>query len=99
MKVLIVEDEEALSSVLQEKFNNEGYQTQIVRDGEEALKMASTFNPEIILLDLIIPKKDGLTVLAELKSDPALRTIPVIVLSNLNYLHFLTYACFFNAGL
>lgn len=84
MKVLIVEDEEALSSVLQEKFNNEGYETKIARDGEEVLGLAESFRPDMILLDLILPKKDGLAVLAELKANPKLKTMPVIVLSNLS---------------
>jgi len=82
-KVLIVEDEEALSSIVKEEFKNQGYDAKIAKDGEEALKMAKSFRPNILLLDLILPKKGGLDVLKELKADDELKNIPVIVLSNL----------------
>jgi len=83
MKVLIVEDEDVLSLVLEEKFQNEGYETMIARDGEEAQPKAGKFKPDAILLDLILPKKGGMEVLEGLKADSELKLIPVIVLSNL----------------
>ena len=83
MNILIVEDEDVLSSVLEEKFKNEGYDVMVAHDGEEAQPKAVKFKPDIILLDLILPKKLGLAVLEGLKSDAELKLIPVIVLSNL----------------
>jgi len=83
MKILIVEDEDVLALVLEEKFKNEGYQVMIARDGEEARSKIEKFRPNIILLDLILPKKEGMRVLEDIKSDSELKLIPVIVLSNL----------------
>jgi DNA-binding response OmpR family regulator len=83
MKILIVEDEKILSMVLEEKFKDEAFDTKVAADGEEAMAFAASFSPDIILLDLILPKKDGFEVLKELKSDPKLQDITVIVLSNL----------------
>lgn len=83
MKILIVEDEDVLSLVLEEKFKNEGYEVMIASDGEQAKPKAQKFKPDVILLDLILPKKGGLDVLAELKVDPELKIVPVVVLSNL----------------
>ena len=83
MKILIVEDEDVLSAVLEEKFKDVGYDVAVARDGEEAETMAAKFKPNLILLDLILPKKDGLAVLESLKSDSEMKLIPVVVLSNL----------------
>ncbi len=83
MKILIVEDEETLIKVLREKFENENFAVKMAYDGGVALPMAKDFKPDLILLDIILPKKDGLTVLEEIKADPELASIPVIMLSNL----------------
>jgi len=83
MKILIVEDEDVLSLVLEEKFKNEGYDVMIAKDGEEAQPKIEKFKPDVILLDLILPKKGGMEVLESIKSDSELKLIPVIVLSNL----------------
>ena len=83
MKVLIVEDEEALRKVLQEKMENAGFQTFAAKDGDEGWNMAKSKNPDIILLDLVLPKRTGFEVLDALKKDPEIKAIPVIVLSNL----------------
>ena len=68
-----------------EQFQEEETRTLLsqVEEFQEALKLARSFNPELILLDLILPKKSGLQVLEELKADDNLKKIPVIVLSNL----------------
>lgn len=84
MKILIVEDENTLSYVLKEKFKNEGYSVVIAEDGEEACVAAHKFLPDVILLDLRLPKKHGLKVLEELKADEELKSIPVLILSNLD---------------
>lgn len=83
-KILIVEDEEALSRVMAEKLKNGGYETEIARDGAAALPMARKFRPDLILLDLLLPKKNGFEVLGDLKKNTDLKNIPVIVLSNLD---------------
>lgn len=83
MKVLIVEDEEALRKVLQEKMEHAGFETFAAKDGDEGWDMAKNKNPDIILLDLILPKHTGFDVLATLKQDPGLKDVPVFILSNL----------------
>ena len=83
MKILIIEDEDVLAKVLEEKFKKIGFTTKIAKDGEEATKMAKAFKPNLILLDLMLPKKDGFVVLKELKGDEFLKEIPVVIISNL----------------
>lgn len=81
MKILIAEDEEILRKVLSEKFKKEKFIVEAATDGEAALSLAKSFKPDMILLDIIMPKKDGLEVLEELKSDNDLQDIPVIMVS------------------
>ncbi len=76
MKILIVEDEEILLKVLQEKFEKENFAVRMVNDGEAVLSTAKNFKPDLILLDIILPKKDGLAALAGLKPIPNLRIRP-----------------------
>lgn len=83
MKILVVEDEEVLAKVLQEKLERSGYEVAIAADGEAALVRAKDFSPDAIVLDLLLPKKNGFEVLELLKSDQGLKAIPVIVVSNL----------------
>lgn len=82
-KVMIVEDDEHISKVYEIKFAKEGIPTSVARDGEDAVKKIAAENPNVIILDLMIPKKDGFWVLEEIKKVPALAKIPVLVLSNL----------------
>lgn len=83
MRIVIVEDEIALVRVLGEKFRREGFDVAIATNGDDALKVVRSEEPDLVLLDLILPKKDGFAVLQEMKSDAELRPIPVVVLSNL----------------
>jgi DNA-binding response OmpR family regulator len=83
-KILIVEDEKVLSDLVENEFDSMGFDARVAGDGELAMRLARSFDPDVIMLDLILPKKGGLDVLKELKIDPALKTIPVIVLSNLS---------------
>ena len=83
-KILIVEDEETLYKVIKEEFEEKGYKIKIAVDGASVMEKAKNFSPDIIILDIILPKEDGLQVLAELKADPVLKSIPVIMLSNLS---------------
>ncbi|MFA6476079.1 MAG: response regulator [Candidatus Paceibacterota bacterium] len=84
MKILIIEDEEILGKVLEEKFIEEKFEVELVADGDRALAAAKKFKPDVILLDIILPNVDGLEVLASLKADDDLSIVPVIMLSNLD---------------
>lgn len=81
--ILIVEDDEILLRALYMQFKGAGYTLASAEDGEVAMEIAQRIHPDLILLDLLLPKKDGFEVLHDLKSDPKLKDIPVIVLSNL----------------
>lgn len=82
-KILFIEDEEALQRALSDTLIGAGYEVLQAIDGDAGLEIARKSLPDIILLDLILPKKNGFEVLQELKSDPATKDIPVIVLTNL----------------
>lgn len=81
-KILIVEDDEFLAGMYVTKLTKEGFDVVLASDGEDALVKVKE-KPVLILLDILLPKKDGFTVLKELKSDAATRNIPVILLTNL----------------
>ena len=82
--ILVVEDESFLSKVLAERLEDEGFkQVDVAGNGEEAISKVKEHRPDIILLDMILPKMNGFEVLETLKADPKLKIIPVIVLSNL----------------
>ena len=83
MKILIVEDEKILREVLRDEFVHHQFNVETARDGEEALMKAKTMEIDFILLDLMLPKKNGFEVLEALQADPATESIPVIILSNL----------------
>ncbi|TSC94028.1 MAG: Response regulators consisting of a CheY-like receiver domain and a winged-helix DNA-binding domain [Parcubacteria group bacterium Licking1014_1] len=81
--ILIVEDEDFLIRALQDNLTAEGYTVDTAKDGEEAIEKIGKKKPNLILLDLLMPKKDGFYVLEELKKNPQWKLIPVIVLSNI----------------
>ncbi|MCX6766713.1 MAG: response regulator [Candidatus Moranbacteria bacterium] len=81
-KILIIEDDRALQSALVEILTQEGYETASAFDGEEGVQKSRTEKPDLILLDLILPKKDGFEVLSEIKNSPS-KNIPVLILTNL----------------
>lgn len=82
--IIVVEDESFLSKVLAERLEDEGFgQITVAGNGEEALAMIKQHNPDIVLLDMILPKMNGFEVLEVLQADPKLKKIPVLVLSNL----------------
>jgi DNA-binding response OmpR family regulator len=82
-KILFIEDESALQKTFGEILKQEGFEMISALDGESGLNLAKTKKPDLILLDLILPKKDGFEVLKELKEDEKTKEIPVIVLTNL----------------
>jgi DNA-binding response OmpR family regulator len=81
--ILLVEDDTFLSSMYKTKLEIEGYQVYAALNGESGLKMAQEKKPNLILLDIILPKMNGFEVLEKIKSDKNLKHIPVIMLTNL----------------
>ena len=81
--VFIVEDDEILLRALYILFHEEDYTIATATDGETAVSMAQRLNPDVVLLDLMLPKMNGFDVLQALKADPKLKKTPVVVLSNL----------------
>lgn len=82
-KILIVEDDSFLAGIYHDKFTQSGYMVVSAENGEDGLLLAQRELPDIILLDILLPKMDGFDVLKALKSDFKTRQIPVVVLSNL----------------
>ena len=80
--VLIVEDDYTLANMYAEKFKNDGYEVLLARDGESGFKTATEQKPNIILLDMVLPKYHGLSLLTKLRSHPTGKNIPVIALTN-----------------
>ena len=81
-KILLVEDEEIMINLLQRKLTKEGYEVSIAKDGEEGLKLMKEIKPDLILLDIIMPKMGGFGVMEGMQKDKELKKIPVIVISN-----------------
>jgi DNA-binding response OmpR family regulator len=82
-KILVVEDEVTLNHALFEFLEADGFEVVTASDGEAGLKMAQEEIPDLILLDIVLPKKDGYQVLDELQKDKGTKNIPVILLTNL----------------
>lgn len=78
---MIVEDELPFRQIYRAAFDMHGYEVIEAEDGEEGLKMVQDKQPDLILLDIILPKLSGFDVLTKLKSDPATKDIPVVVYS------------------
>ena len=83
MKIIIIEDDHFFQNFYSVKLNELGYQVEVANNGQEGIDKIKVLLPNLILLDLIMPVKDGFQVLAELKNDPLLSKIPVIVFSTL----------------
>ena len=83
-KVCIVDDDQDILGMYKLRFEQEGYEVVTAMDGEAGLALIRTADPDIVLLDLQMPKVDGMGVLDTLNQDPKLKVIPVIVLSNNN---------------
>lgn len=83
IKILLVEDEPTAQKTLSEILTKQGYAMVSALDGETGLRLARTEKPDLIILDIILPRMEGLDVLAELKKEPETKDIPVIILTNL----------------
>lgn len=81
--VLLVEDDVFLSGIYQKKFEMDGFKVSTANNGEKGLADVKKKKPDIVLLDVLLPKLDGFAVLERLKADVAVKNIPVILLTNL----------------
>lgn len=84
IKILLIEDDQFLLSMYSTKFEIEGFEVVSADDGEKGVKAAESSAPDIILLDIILPKLNGFEVLEKLQADSKLKNIPVILLTNLS---------------
>lgn len=83
-KVLIIEDEEYLREIYKEQFGNDGFTVEVSVDGQEGLEKLSSFIPDVVLLDLFMPRMNGFEVLKIIKSNPLYRDIEVMIITNIN---------------
>lgn len=82
-KILLIEDDNMLREMYSAKFGREGYQVHKSDNGSDGVKIAVEIRPDIILLDIIMPKMDGFAALKELRKKEETQSIPVILLTNL----------------
>jgi len=82
VRVLLVEDDAALAQMYRVKLERDGYTVQVAGDGEEALGLLSRELPDLIFLDVRLPRMDGLTFLERLRADDRTRDVPVVIVSN-----------------
>jgi len=81
-KILIIEDNQIVANVYRNKLAVEGYQIEVALDGENGLKMMRTFQPDIMILDLMLPKMSGVDVIKEVRGEADFAKLPIIVFSN-----------------
>ena len=81
-KILIIEDEEIMINLLQRKLTTEGYEISVAKDGEEGIRAMQEVRPDLVLLDIIMPKMGGFEVMEEMNKNKKLEKIPIIVISN-----------------
>jgi len=82
--ILIVEDEKPLAEALVDKFVSEGFDMLVASDGEEGLDVALKNHPDLILLDIVMPKMDGMTMMKKLREDDWGKSVSIILLTNLS---------------
>ncbi|HOX96420.1 MAG TPA: response regulator [Candidatus Woesebacteria bacterium] len=81
-KIMIVEDDTVLANAIKLSLENEGYELSLATDGEEAERMIKEEIPDLVLLDLLLPIKNGFEILKIIRQDPATKDISVVVLTN-----------------
>jgi DNA-binding response OmpR family regulator len=81
-KVLIIEDDQIVANIYRNKLAAEAYQVEVTLDGESGLKLMRTFQPDVIVLDLMLPKISGVDVIREIRREAELSKLPIIVFSN-----------------
>ena len=82
VRVLFVEDDPTVAQMYKLKLELDGYQVTMAKDGEEGLRLAAEMHPDLIFLDIRLPKMDGLAVLESLRSSNECKDTPVVILSN-----------------
>jgi DNA-binding response OmpR family regulator len=82
VRVLFVEDDPTVAQMYRLKLELDGYQVIMAKDGEEGLRLASEVNPDLVFLDIRLPKIDGFAVLESLRGNEQTRNVPVVILSN-----------------
>ncbi len=82
-KILVAEDDKFLGNAYRVKLSKSGFEVKLATDGDEALKALESFTPDLILLDLVMPVRDGFSTLEEIKSKDEFKHVPVIIASNL----------------
>jgi len=83
-KIVIIEDDALISRMYQKIFLSKGHQVEVAVNGEEGMEKITTLKPNLILLDIMMPKVNGLELLKKIKSTPDIARVPVVVLSNLS---------------
>src|SRR6185312_2995093 len=81
-KMLIIEDDQIVGNIYRHKFQVEGFQVALATDGEAGLTAVKESKPDVVILDLMLPKLNGVEILKKMRAEPATKLIPVIVLSN-----------------
>ena len=81
-KILIIEDERLLAEMYSDKFTQSGYEVVVAFESEEGLEIAKKEKPDLILLDILLPKENGICFLAKLRKEPEISSVPVIAFSN-----------------
>ena len=83
-KILLIEDNESYAAVLTQKFTHEEFEVIVAGDGQEGIQKATEHQPNIILIDLLLPKMNGLQVMEEIRKNEWGKHLPLLILTNLN---------------
>lgn len=81
--ILIADDDKFLTNIYEAKLKKENYEVLIARDGEQVMEVVNNQKPDLVILDYLLPIKNGLEILEEFRKDSSLKDIPVILLSNI----------------
>ena len=80
-KVLIAEDEPSIVTSLEFLMQRSGYEVRVARDGDEAMRLVGSFQPQVVLLDVMMPRRSGVDVCRQIRDNPAWRGIKVVMIS------------------
>src|SRR5882724_8011507 len=81
-KILIIEDDRLVANIYRNKFATENYEAEVALDGEGGLEAIQKFKPDVVLLDLMLPKVTGVELLKKIRAQEGLKNLPIIVFSN-----------------